>query len=300
MKYSHIHLVILCFLISCKEPKTEIVGEKRVLEKQTWLSAFSSLEVRTDKKLNLEDINNLDKINGFRGAQFNSDLENYSYNNIDGIIVNYNHDKKLSNCKCGNFNHLTLLLGSHPIYSFADGTFSMAQLIFLDNKLKSISIDYFEKVAKNGFGNEININKDDYADPEYSKVSIFKVLKSALGNPTSIYTTSESSFSFVEYKKSISSLLNDLDKSEYHDVKLIWETEKIYYEIKFDADKNSMDSLLNEKEKFKIFKIKIHTHLKEKNLKERIDSGAEDCISQLQKNIQNAKNNTAKEQLKSF
>ena len=303
-------LAVLFIIISCKnntsiDTAEEVFVEPKLVVKNDWNSRFSRLEKTEDRDLKVEDLSNLDKINGFRNAHFNANLDDFTYSSRTVRINGYDFEEGLNNHKCSTYNSISLELGSATVYGLANGKLEIANLTFLDNKLKRINIQYVERLFKNGYGDRVNINKEENAKADYAEISLFKFYKSAFGEPTKIYIAKKEEGEilrgdFFIINTTLENAIKELDTNDYIDMKLVWETNKIYFEINITKDLGGLLSGLYKEDKYDDFVVNIYTYIKESNILQRMEDASIECKEELN-NIRNKqKKNAEKEELKSL
>jgi hypothetical protein len=128
-------IIVLVACCSCnnQQKKTE-VNTENVVNKVSKINVVALLKTKKDNSnLNYNDINNIDKINGFRQVHLDLSLDSIDCSGlyIDSTLVKYdiielvdNYDVFMEDIK----------IGGHRIYTF--------HLWFLKNKLKKIKIEY--------------------------------------------------------------------------------------------------------------------------------------------------------------
>jgi hypothetical protein len=247
----YIYILILMF-ISCNNKKVNDI------QKPAWDLSISS-DYNSDNDLIPGDINNLDKINGFRLAKFNTDINHYSFDyentlSNDKTFPKYGFDFRLYPELLENdFIYFELYFNKEEKkkYELAHGNIVKSSFKFYNKKLKLIELCYEEKKA---------------ADSRFSTIELFNLYRMAFGNPTCIMvrTGTEKRYEkkykileeqIIKYVNNMDYILSVLDhkvnmenkefkdfiESKYNeeynyeemDVKFIWETDKVYFEILF-------------------------------------------------------------------
>lgn len=312
MKYFQMFIIIVLMLnfISCKNNhERNIIDDVNIEtkeEKGTWYSRLSSLGYKSDNSLKIGDINNLDKIYGFRLAKFNSDIFDYKINNKQHTYLN-GPGSIQENLDQNKYNYIYIFMSNDIADKLNKGVISHANLTFLDRKLKKISFEYNEAIYNNGV-EEINLSRDPNQPADYSQITLFEFYKNALGEPTKIYTsklkTGFSNKNIRDYDlvedKNMDEVLKILDEVVEMDVKFIWETDKVYFEIYFDScfDDGFFTKVNKEVEgNFKVFKLYIETYVKEFDIQQKLQNGSEEYLEFINRKLQNESSKQKEETL---
>lgn len=284
----------LIILIGCKNNEeinsTESKQEIKELVKPNWWTAVYSLGYKSDKSLKLGNINNLDKIYGFRLAKFNTDIFAYD---IRGKKFTYLNDETeppgSEKLEQENYNWLDINMGSSITDQLNKGVISSTRLTFLQRKLKMIELEYIEELYNNGV-EIMNLNKNQNEPADYSQITLFEFYKKVLGEPTQIYVAPENfgKYELIE-NKNMYEVLKTLDKVKETDVKFIWETNKVYFEIFFDSSFDDDLSGINKqvKDNYKQFKLFLKTYVKEDKINEQLNDGMKNFLKFKNENRRN-------------
>jgi hypothetical protein len=272
-----IPFLVFLTLVCCKNIEENTPTEKtQEVEKPTWWTRIYSLGYKSEESLKLGDINNLNKIYGFRLAKFNTDIFAYDIRGKEFTYLNDETEPPVSEkLEQENCNWLDINMG-HPITDKLNkGIIESARLTFLQRKLKMIELDYVEELPNNGV-EVVNLNERQNKPADYSEITLFDFYRKALGEPTKIYTASAPFGKYELVKdKSMQEVLKTIDKAKETDAKFIWETDKVYFEIYFDSNFDDDLSGTNKEvtEKYKVFKLFIKTYVNEDKIKEKLENG---------------------------
>lgn len=223
-------------------------------------SFFNNSEKAQDLKP--ENPDNLSKINGYRGLKLNSQFTDFDFSKYDvNIIIDkgdtlkevplyfYEIEKTLS------YNEVSMLkLGNGKIFS--------SSLIYLNNKLKNITLNHFEKIrfyyfVEDTLTKTLKVEPENYID--YSNHSLIDIYLNVFGKPNATFykSSNEKIICTGEIKDCLDKLAHDVtDETKLFggvfkpvldtpSFKLEWKTEKIRYKIYFQGDKGFSDDITN-------------------------------------------------------
>lgn len=248
-KITQVPYLVLSFILttSCFSDNNKNTTKDKVVYKYDLFNLLQQSNA-VDKRLVAGSITNVDSINGFRGLNFDFDINNLKIDNTKDIFI-----------KKPDYSQLNYgFIDQYPIL-LKDSNLKKLKIEFINNKLRRIELKFID-----------NINKDEYCR------DLTRSRKKFDFNSYPLIETYINSFGI---QKINGKYIGDQDPYEeiqnnYKGPKFSWETSKIFYELEI-IDLNSDDqksSLVNsfpipnsiKKEGSNFFEIQIKITIYEK------------------------------------
>lgn len=266
LKYLFICLIFLSSCINHKN-KTEQIKEVEIINVLNRKNIVTLLKTKNDNSnLKVQDLSNIDKINGFRNLKLGLELDSLDFSGflVDSSFSQYNVIRLLDK----NIIMEDIKIGVHRI--------RFVQLVFFKNKLKEIKIEY----GQNSF-DALSMLNNIYGKPTNYNTLKKKIQKKLeIVNKQNSNITSNTTDTFL---KGLLSIKNEddivLDNTEYK-----WETQKtkVTYVLKKDLNITEINSFNPKKYHysnlltistagFHNFFIELQKEIKEKKEKDRIN-----------------------------
>ena len=251
---------IFLFIVACNnvhvEPSTENqVSEIKIEPKKMWYQPFWSGQKNSTKDLEVGSLENLDKMNGFRDAKFNTVLSEYDFN-IPGTEVD----------TCANYSRVDMLFLNDGEFNLSDGRITRIDLEFLDEKLKIINLLYEEIIGNSSDKKMI-----------YENLDIFNFLVTSFGEPEKI----ECDCDYKLPNFSDSSLISAIIESDNYEEAYFyayWRTNKIELKLHFNKmPRTVLDDVIDGKNSTVFAKIELKFSLIENNMLENLKIAKANC-----------------------
>lgn len=261
-----VSIFLICFLLffSCKkqiesptyeENKTiETVSTSKNLKDELLNNSFDNND------LTLNDINNVDKLNGFRCLKLGSDINIYDFKNY---AKDYNYfSDKFSEINIG-FNNKTIKISNGYVWHI--------ELNYVKNKLKLINIKHSEMVV-----NDFDINSSKYVT-DYSKHSLLNLYINIFGKPSKVMLFDDDHYftyplkecSQNDYQTCFSEFCNtteNLGMLESNSISFIWITKSVIYELILTSNSLMRNGKKEEDEKNKCYEKGIPYYSSEQSV----------------------------------